>query len=663
MKNPAAPTFDPSLLAVLHRNGKAWHALVVNRAEARPVIVSSREFTLDQASRIDQWLTDQKAGSVLCVLRAAAVICRTVPLPDAPVEQLEPALRLQAEAHLLGTAPPHRVAMAVLPASIGETTRSGIVLAWPESAEFIAPVVSHPVRYIADIAAIAALLNGQRPAEPLMWLDRGDGSVGIALTHSGGAIFRATHEEADSAEAWQKSVGRIVAETGLGVGHTGGFVEGIVETARARAASVGTKDAALFLPDEIRAAATARISGADDDAKWWNDYGIAAGAAIAATGALAPLATMQHTPPVQRPSRIRSALEAMSRPRAAATIVAAAVLLLMFAPLIFSGLRLVGLKVRYGDVQNELSIARTSRDQVAVYRELERQDVWPMTKLLSDIATNAPLGIELEIMRVDAGKEFSVSGTAISKDGKTPPELVSQMVANLRADGIFVEPAVQWGDANNLGVYKFDITGKVSRPYLSANYPPERDFGLWTHENRRDGVPMPKPGSPRPAAGNPPTGAVASAGNSTTLPTGVTEDAGGGDPADNSDDAGADATTANAAAADASAIAAMAANGETGEPPVSDSGARRPGNLTSGGAGDNPADAASGAASAGSIPEPISEEQIKAMSEAELRAELGKRSKARQYAPEGPDKDRLKKEFEQVLAELKRKREQGGGQS
>ncbi|HVP74133.1 MAG TPA: hypothetical protein VMS30_10375, partial [Phycisphaerales bacterium] len=110
MKNPAAPTFDPSLLAVLHRNGKAWHALVVNRAEARPVIVSSREFTLDQASRIDQWLTDQKAGSVLCVLRAAAVICRTVPLPDAPVEQLEPALRLQAEAHLLGTAPPHRVA-------------------------------------------------------------------------------------------------------------------------------------------------------------------------------------------------------------------------------------------------------------------------------------------------------------------------------------------------------------------------------------------------------------------------------------------------------------------------------------------------------------------------------------------------------------------------
>ena len=662
MKKPPAPTFDPSLLAVLHRSGRAWRALLVNRSEAKPSIISSREFTLDQASRIDQWLTDQKASSVLCVLPAAAVICRTVPLPDAPVEQLEPALRLQAEAHLLGSAPQHRVAMAVLSGSLGETTRSGIVLAWPESAEFIAPVTSHPVRYIADIACIAALLNGQRPAEPLLWLDRGDGSVAIALTHSGGAMFRATHEEADSAESWQKSVGRIVAETGLGVGHTGGFIEGIVQTARSLAAAVGQNDAALFLPSEVRTAAAARFSGAQTDAKWWNDYGIAAGAALAATGALAPLATMQHTPPVQRPSRIRSALESMSRPRAAATVVVASVLLLMFAPLIFSGLRLVGLKVRYGNVQNELSIARASRDQVAVYRELERQDAWPMTKLLADIATNAPLGIELEIMRVDAGKDFSVSGTAITKDGKTPPELVSQMVANLRADGIFVSPAVQWGDSNNLGVYKFDITGEVSRPYLSANYPPERDFGLWTHENRRDGVPMPKPGAPRPAAGTPPIGAVASTDNSSTPPGGDVDVAADGDPA-HAGDEGTDTTDPTGAAADGSANTALANSGDTGEAPVSDSGARRPGNLTGGGAGDNPADAGSGSASAGQIPEPITEEQIKAMSEAELRAELGRRSKARQYAPEGPDKDRLKKEFDMVMAELRKKREEGGGRS
>lgn len=660
MKTPPPPPLDPNVLAVLHRSGKSWHVVLASREGARPSITTAREFPLDQASRIDAWLTEQRAGNVVCVLPASAVICRTVALPDAPTEQLMPALSLQAEAHLLGIAPPHRVAMAVLPASVGESTRAGLVLAWPEAAQFTAPVTSQPVRYIADVAALAALLNGLRPTDPLLWLDRGDGSVAIAMAHSGGATFRATSEEADNGESWQKSVGRIVAETGLSVGHTGAFIQNMVQTARAAASSVGPQDAALVLPKDVRDAALARLQGAKDDVRWWNDFGIAAGAVIALVGLLSPLGGMQHTPPAERPSRIRSALESLSRPRTAVITVVTCVLLLMFAPLVFSGLRLLALKVRYGDVAKQLTLARASRDQVAVYKELEKQSAWPMTKLLADVATNAPLGIELDSMRIDAGKDFSVSGTAIANGGKNPYEIVAQYQSNLREDGLFNDIAVSWGDATNLGVYKFDITAKVSagKAFRSANYPPERDFGLWTHANRRDGVPMPKRGSKAPAT-QPDAGTLASAdagdaSGRNAVVDGASASPEMGDGGDATQDSGLNENDTATESPDGQAMADAGDGGDEAadNPASSSSGTRRPAGGT--GAGDDPT-GSTGAISAGQIPPALSPEQIAAMTEPEVKEALTKVSKARQYARGNKElEDRLKTEFTQLMEQLKK---------
>ncbi len=56
---------------------------------------------------------------MLGVLPASAVICRTCTLPDAAQDQLEQALALQAEAHLLNEMPDHRQARAVLPMATG----------------------------------------------------------------------------------------------------------------------------------------------------------------------------------------------------------------------------------------------------------------------------------------------------------------------------------------------------------------------------------------------------------------------------------------------------------------------------------------------------------------------------------------------------------------
>ena len=45
--------------------------------------------------------------------------------------------------------PSHRVGMAVVPACKGETTRTGLILAWPESRAFESPETEATIAYTA----------------------------------------------------------------------------------------------------------------------------------------------------------------------------------------------------------------------------------------------------------------------------------------------------------------------------------------------------------------------------------------------------------------------------------------------------------------------------------------------------------------------------------
>jgi hypothetical protein len=499
VNKPPAIQNDPAVLAILHRTGSVWRAMIVSTRAAQPAVVATREFARDQVVRIDGWLDEHKASQVLCVLPASCVICRNCALPDAAPEQLEQALRLQAEAHLLGMAPPHRLAMAVLPNAVGETSRNGLILAWPEAAEFIPPVNgSRPVGFVPDVAAIAALLNGIRPTEPLLWLDRYDGSVALALSHASGAVFRGTHEETESSEAWSRAVGRMVAETSLSVGHTANFIDSMIRQSQTQAASVAPERAALFVPVEAISSAASQAKGVSTDSSWWSQWGVIVGALLARTGPLRALTQLQTAPPIDEPSRIRSTLTTLSRPAVAARLAIACVVILALGPLVFSVLRLGVLSLRYGDLDKELADVKNYKAQAAIYEELQKQHVWPMTKLLGDIVSNAPEGIELEVIKVDGGQTFAVSGTSRSNDGKSPAEVVALMQENLRSSNQFQDVVLNWGQGNNMGVYKFDLSAKVAKPYKLVSYDTDRDFKLWTLQMRQAGDPRPTAGSAKP---------------------------------------------------------------------------------------------------------------------------------------------------------------------
>jgi hypothetical protein len=176
--------------------------------------------------------------------------------------------------------------------------------------------------------------------------------------------------------------------------------------------------------------------------------------------------------------------------------------------MVFSVLRLGVLSLRYGDLDKELADVKNYKAQAAIYQELQNQHVWPMTKLLGDIVSNAPEGIELEVIKVDGGQTFAVSGTSRSNDGKSPAEVVALMQEHLRSSNQFQDVVLNWGQGNNMGVYKFDLSAKVAKPYKIVSYDSDRDFKLWTLQMRQAGDPRTSAGSAKPteavAANNPP---------------------------------------------------------------------------------------------------------------------------------------------------------------
>ena len=478
-------------IAVLLRAGDVTRGLIGTTAGPKVQVIAWQEFRSGLTGEITRWLDEHEAGSVIGVLPSASVVCRTCTLPEADQQHLEQALALQAEAHMLDGVSPHREARAVLPAAGGETSRSGIIVKWPEApgdgkvpgAYLVDPdaaTPARPVTFTPDVAALGAILNGRRPDEPLIWFDRNDGSLAVAISHSNGAILRAARVSANG--GWTDSVSRAIAETALSVGHTPAFTETLVRSVGRRLAALEGRSGFLA-PYDVVQDVRQRVDGAPDETGWWRDYGVALGALLASSGELAPLTHLRLAVPAASPSRVRRAAEMLSDPATALGVTAVCVLIVMLAPLLFSGFRLAVLKAKMPDLSESLTTAHDIEYSLAMYRELKEQ-AWPMTKLLSDLATNTPEGIDLDHIRVGYGEGFRVSGRAKPSGGLSAQEVMARMQQNLRESGIFVELRLSYGDPNSFKAYEFALSGKVVAPYHRRDYPRDLDYGALTLSER-----------------------------------------------------------------------------------------------------------------------------------------------------------------------------------
>lgn len=474
------------ITGVLFRAGKKWRGLIAEINDQKPRLLAWEEFDASRLSRIDSWLAKHGATSVIGVLPASTVICRTCSLPDADQDRLELALQLQAESHLPDSSAPYRQAMAVLEKSPGDANRTGIMVSWPETAQFAIPRINLPVRYAPDISALAALLNGHRPSKPLLWLDQTDGSVAIAITHAAGAAFRATRELARYAEQWQNGVARVLAETALDAGHTPQFTEELVDSTKAFIKGLDNNSAALLAPNEIFDQAELRVQNAPVEDSWWQTYGLGVGILLANSSQLSPLTELLQEAPIQTPSIASRVANHFSNKKTATAIIISCLVIVAIWPLVAARIRLTALNLKFPDLELKQleSQARQVVAKLEMYKELKTH-AWPMTKLLSDIACNTPRGIDIQMIDLKhAGAMLIISGTTKPSNELSAQEVVALMQENLRSTGIFSDIYLKWGDPNNFGAYEFSFTSKIVQPYRIHDYPIELDFAVWTLRDR-----------------------------------------------------------------------------------------------------------------------------------------------------------------------------------
>lgn len=499
------------LLGVVHRVADEWRILVVDTAGGSPRVRGAETVPATSPANVKSFLESARVDHVLQVVPASASVCRTCTLPDAEDDALDAALRLQAETWLLAGTPEHRYGGGILPKAAAETSRTGIVASWPETArvdEAPSPVESH---WVPEPIALAALLHDQRPAEPLLSVDRARGSVAMALCDPGGASIRATH--VDLEDQWRPVLERVIVETALGGDHSPAFARQAATGVVAALGALGTREAGCVLPPAVMESARRRLADAGGDDRWWNTYGIAAGAALAAVGPFVDAANLERDAVIEEETILSRLADSVARPRTAAIVAGVCVLLLAVLPLITSGLRRAVLQVRHGDVAAMADQVTQATSRLAMYEALEDRS-WSMTKLLGDIASNTPEGITLTNLTVSLDQQkFSARGEALGRDGDGAPERLLLMQQQLgETSGLFSSVSIDWDRENNFGAYSISISADITQPFVRPEYPVDRDFGTWTAWMRQNNMPPPDPDAEDEGDGNAgaPTDAIAS---------------------------------------------------------------------------------------------------------------------------------------------------------
>lgn len=599
-------------------------------------LVGSRESVSGEGSDgagaptpLDAWLDQWLAGSVLVLIPSASVIVRTLALPVAAPDRLAMALRLQVENVLLGGTPRHRAGAGMTAASDIRTDRHALLVEWPETS----PVPDLPaelpkdidVAFAPGIASLAALADGSERAL-LVDLDRTSGCVSIALMAGSAITYRVVREDASDADAWREAAGRAVAETLLLAGVDDDLAAQLVTRARSELLTHDHGVLSIGGPDVRQLAAKA--DGSPDDASWWQEWGLLVGAALASNGELAPTVRLRAQEMRQVGGLLARVVERCSEPRTAATLVAAAIAAAALLPMGIAGLRVALLEWKLPDPEAYERTLRRTDQQLAMYRDYERY-AWPMTKLLGDLSSTTPEGIELESVSMGVGSPVTISGAAKPQGTQSATDAILLMERQMRDSGVFDRVVKNWDAPNQAGIIKFTLTCTVAKPSQMPAYPEIQDFAKRTLRDRRYGPESSgasasasaAPSRPAPPTEPEPASAPVLAANPPSTPPKAPSD-----------------STAAPAAPDATASAGGDSRSRRGFGTAANDAARRGSSRPA-----SPDDAAA-------VPDALSDADIAAMSKAEASQALARVSKARNMKNLDPAvEQRLKDEFYKLI--------------
>lgn len=629
-------------------------AVLARIIEGRTEMLDSESFAgptgLDEAR---SWIEHHLAARTVVILAGSDVICRTMKLPPASPDQLEMALRLQVENLLLGGAARWRTNAALLPTSDPDRERVALMVEWPMSSagpSLPASFADQPgIIYAPPIAALVALVTGaiaRGDRESLaVHLERATGAISIAYSDGLHSAFRTLREDGSDESEWRSSIIRSAGETLLLADVPEQSIQPALD---ALDAALNNQSDGLIAPLAGGLSSFQMLAeSSPSDESWWKRHGILLGTAIALSGPLARIASLRARVAVANEGILVRMIVAASRPKIAIRIAVAVLLVAAIAPPALSGSRLMYLQWQLPDAAAYERTLIRSDQQSAMYREYEKH-AWPMGKLLGDLASSTPEGIELESIAITQGSPITLQGNAKPQGSNSAAEAILLMERQLRESRVFDRIEKNWDAPNANGVIKFTINATVANPSLVPNYPEAQDFARRTLRDRRYGPAETDAG----AATSPKSHGTASPSVKIADPI--------VDPTEHPTEVASAKSTTTPGTPKTTEPPVAESNNETGAAQADGDDSRslhRRGASAGSAAPDAARRSGRGATNdATVIPPPLTSQQIAAMTQTEAREALGRVSRAR--GTPGIDEAseaRLRGEFYQLLEQAKKK--------
>jgi hypothetical protein len=567
----------------------------------------------------------------LVVLGTGRTLSRVIELPEAENAKLEAALQLQVSTLQMGAIPTRRTAMALLPWKDGDEGRTGLVVEWPPSdAPVVADLSGLPPEgdplFASDLACLAALLESGAEG-PLVALHP-DRTVMAFGVHVGArTLLRITRLDPSD---WNASAEVAVVESAVRAGADGSTASRLLEALREAIAASEEGGFGCTEPDRER---LAMELGVESDAAWWRAHGLALGAARAWFGPLRSLVSLREQPAGERAGPWGQALNRLSDRQMATRLVIAALVGLAVLPPAISGLRLLMLQWKVGDLASLERAIQAHRQRVSLYGELQRR-AWPMGKLLGDLASVTPEGIEWENIQLSQDRNVSIAGSAKPHDGLDGSEVILRMERQMVESRVFDRVQKKWDPPDAKGSTGFTLSAVVARPTFRPSYAADQDFARRTLSDRRYGPQKPEEPTPEPEEPRASTAAPAAA----DLP-----------PSGDLETPSSAVTLANSTPA-AEPAAADTATEERSDASTTKGMRRAVPSGTSGGLARRSERTPGSSDATVPVPPPITDEQIAAMTRSEASEAASRVAKARREASvDAATQARLKSEFEKLM--------------
>lgn len=416
---PVLPALSPdqvSIVAAVHVQGDSARIVIAELSgPSGPILTQTHTADARNIEAIAELVTSAAADVVLRIIPGSATIARTLTLPDLPGAtdaELLSALELIAESELPPTLTHFRRVAGLLPGTgaVGRGTLGGrstpIALGWtgtPPSPDDVPRIWGCPVVWTAELVGLAALSKAMGGGHTAAYMDTAASSASILALGAEKTIAR---------------VMRLASEMPVVAAE-----RAIRETASA-AGAPALPDIRIEGPFSVFVhphAASITLAGRAMDLRAINDYGIALGAIFAFADpnpVVRSLVGLHEHEPRGRASLPERAVRYFGVPMRAIAVFAICLLALLAVPFGVAYAKYNGLKKAVaGDPGLSERIVNGER-QVAFYKLL-RDRRWPMTKLLSDISSSAPVGITLDAVDIAQGDGVTLRGVAETSDQVT----------------------------------------------------------------------------------------------------------------------------------------------------------------------------------------------------------------------------------------------------